>query len=173
MSNAGDTFTSKNGNTYTLAQNARTLANGAVAAKMTNNRFVIMSGTKAGAAAARAARFARASSPLSRGDAQGAFDAYYKTTRHFSRGPRKGQRVYKSSRGRKAARTYDLNHTSKNVIGDMRYANRHGPRLHDYQGVDTGDMVRKPMSAKQSANLAKGRAALAAKRAGQTGGFWW
>ena len=148
------------------------------------------------ALAAGEAKRARSSTPLAPAAAQEAFDAYYKTTRHFSKGPRKGQRVYKSSRGRKMARTYDLGHTKKGaVISDMRYAGRHGPRLYDYQGVDTGKKVRK-VSAAQLANQERfadaARKRARTSRAGklpkpseaqlsealgegvpQLGGYWW
>lgn len=136
--------------------------------------------------------------PITQAQAQKAFNAYYGRTRNVSRGARKGQPVFKSPRGRKAARTYDLGHTSKNVVADSRYLRRHGPRNYDFRGVDTGANVRKAPSAKQLSALARGRArgrAAAARRQGdrmnalfqqqgagrhqqggyqqQEGGFWW
>ena len=148
---------------------SKTLANGAVGQYTLNATgkkvFRIVSGATDGMVAARAGRGAGRPA-VSQAAAQKAFDAYYKRTRKVSRGPRKGQPVYKSPRGRKAARTYDLGHTSQSVVGSTLYTARHGPRLHDYTGVDTGTKTRAPSSAAQQAALAAGRAALAAARQG-------
>ena len=167
--NKGDEFISSKRNRYTLAEDAKKLSNGAVAAKMTNGRFIIMKG--APASYMKTLRRDTARRPTDKAAAQKAFDAYYKTTRHYSKGPRKGDRVYKTSSSRKRARTYDINHTKKGmVVDDSRYLGRHGPRLYDYQGVDTGSMVRK-VSAKQLANqqrfaaASRARPAAAARRA--------
>ena len=121
------------------------------------------------ALAAGAAKRARASSPMSKADAQKKFNSYYGTRRGAS-----GKR-FKTVRGLKSAKTYDVNHTSKNITGTMKYGTRHGPRLYDYTGVDTGPKRRKPLSAKQRENLALGRrgaAAGRAMRAAQKGGWW-
>jgi hypothetical protein len=125
---------------------------------------------------------------ISQAQAQDAFDRYYARTGTIKRGPRKGQPRFASPQGRRSAMTYDLNHSSKNVfrdgrqvqgvISDARYLNN--PGAWDFQGVDTGSKVRAPLSPKQRATLAKGQAALKAKRdawpsrgQSQAGGFWW
>lgn len=74
--------------------------------------------------------------------AQLAFDRHY----HEDRWAKSG---YKSLRGLKQARTYDLNHT-KNVVDDARY--RRSPHRYDYQGIDTGSKTRAPRSQDQLAN---------------------
>lgn len=129
-------------------------------------------------AAARAAR----SNPrqITQAQAQQAFDKFYNRTRTIKRGPRKGQPRFASPRGRAAARTYDLTHTSNNPkkrVTDARYL--HNPHAYEFQGVDTGNKVRKPMSAAQRAALQRGQDAIKAKNAakraarGQAGGYWW
>jgi len=133
---------------------------------------------KAQTAAARAAR----SNPrqITQAQAQQAFDKFYSRTRTIKRGPRKGEPRFASPRGRKAAHTYDLTHTTSNpdkIISDARYL--HNPSGWEFRGVDTGNKVRKPLSAKQVAALKSGqdriKAINAAKRAarGQAGGYWW
>lgn len=119
-----------------------------------------------------AARAARANPRvITQKQAQQAFDKFYARTRTIKRGPRAGQPRFKSPAGRKRAMTYDLNHRGKKVVNDARYL--HNPHAYDFQGVDTGVKPVKKASPKQLAALAKGRAALAARRRGQTGGYWW
>lgn len=107
---------------------------------------------------------------ITQAQAQQAFDKFYARTRTIKRGPRKGQPRFASPAGRRRARTYDVNHRGKKVVDDARFL--HNPHAYDFQGVDTGAKARKPLSAAQQAALARGRAALQAKR-GQAGGYWW
>lgn len=143
--------------------------------------FRIVSSTPA---AAEKARMARSNPrPISQDEAKAAFEKYYARTRTIKRGPRKGLPRFKSPRGRRAARTYDLNHTSpgkdgKRMVKDARYL--HNPNRYEYEGVDTGSKVRKPLTQKQQDVLARGQAALKRKypfpglREGtQAGGYWW
>ncbi len=126
-----------------------------------------------GAAAAAKARAARANlinKPITAEQAKKAFDSYYARTRAVTRGQDKGMPVFKSPRGRRAARTYDVNHTGKKVIATARYLKN--PRGYDFEGVDTGAKVRKALTQKQATNLAAGRAKRTAARV-QAGGYWW
>ena len=77
------------------------------------------------------------------GEAQRAFNKFYDPSTKFIRGPRKGQARFKSPRGVKAARTYDLNHTVRpdRIVTDTRYLLN--PGRWDFVGVDTGPKVRK------------------------------
>lgn len=75
---------------------------------------------------------------------------------------------FKTPQAAKAARTRDLNYPSE-VRTTTTYLRN--PRKWDYPGVDLGNKVRKPMTEAQKAALARGRAALKAKR--QAGGYWW
>merc|ERR1712072_1335055 len=70
---------------------------------------------------------------ISEKSAKRAFNSHYKNS------PK-----YRSERGRKMARTYDLNHKSE-VHRDSRY--RRSPNRYDYPGVDLGEKERKKMSA--------------------------
>jgi hypothetical protein len=168
----------------------RLLGNGATGAFFNTVRldgtptrvFRIYKSTRAAAMEAVAAR--KSPRQITQTQAQQAFDKFYKRTRTIKRGPRKGQPRFASPRGRKAARTYDLTHRSNNpdkLISDARYL--HNPHAYEFQGVDTGNKVRKPMSPAQRAALKRGQDAIkakniakaAAKRAalGQAGGYWW
>lgn len=164
----------------------RTLKNGATAAyflKPDGTRvFRIYKSSAAIAAGATAARRTGGRRKITKDQAQAAFDSHYSRTRKLRRGPNKGKKPrYASPTGRRAARTYDEGHTTAPdlVVDDTRYLN--SPWRYDFQGVDTGKKVRKPQTAAQKAALAKGRKALAAKRAAQkggqrgqqNGGFWW
>jgi hypothetical protein len=124
-------------------------------------------------AAVRAAKTAAITSE----QAQAAFARFYGRTKKHHRGAVKGTPIFKSPRGRKSAKTYDLGHTSARVVADRRYLNPLGPRSYDFLGVDTGASVRKPLSAKQVSALAAARAKLRAKRqaggAQQVAGYWW
>lgn len=154
----------------------RTLRNGAKAAFFQNLDggkpvFRIVSSTAEAARAASAAR----SNPrkISQAQAAEAFRKYYARNTHtIRRGPRKGQKKFASKAGLKRAMSYDKNHTNpKMVVDDARYLRN--PHAYEFKGVDTGAKKRKPLSAAQKAALAKGRAALAKKRNGQVGGYWW
>ena len=143
-------------------------------------KFVAGAGTTAAAQKARDAKALRGSTTITKAKAQAHFDKYYARTRKVGRGAR-GHPVFASPRGRRQARTYDVNHTS-NVVDSQRYLGRHGPRYYDFEGVDTGKHVRKARSAKQRANDAKLGARARARRAQvggeqeggeQEGGFWW
>lgn len=83
--------------------------------------------------------------PITATQAQEAFNKYY-VNPTLTRGPRKGQAKF-TELGLKRAVTYDKNHTGKRVVADARYLRN--PHRYDFQGVDTGAMVRKPASAKQ------------------------
>lgn len=158
----------------------RTLPNGAVGAtyrmRTKDGRdatvFRILRST---AAAAQAARDVR-SNPrqITQAQARDAFKRYYARTRTIKRGPRKGTPRFASPRGRKAAGTYDANHSGKQVISDARYL--HNPHAYDFQGVDSGALPRKRVTPSQAAVLAAGRARRTANvraKAGQAGGYWW
>ncbi len=94
---------------------------------------------------------------ISKAEAQAAYDKYYTGRRpNIRRGPRKGTPRFSSPRGMRAAGTYDLNHTNQRVITDARYLRN--PHRYDFEGVDTGSRVRKPVSEKQRAALERGRA---------------
>ena len=77
---------------------------------------------------------ARKISPLA---AKRAFNKHYLN--------RKGSKL-----GNRQARSYDLNHTSKRVVGDARYLR--SPHLYDYRGVDAGSKVRAPRTKNQKLN---------------------
>lgn len=162
----------------------RVLSNGATGAYFTKTKadgtqgqvFRIYKSTRAAVQGAIDAR--KNPRQITQAQAQQAFDKYYARTRTIKRGPRKGQPVFASPRGRKAAHTYDLTHTSnKPRITDARYL--HNPHAYEFQGVDTGSKVRKPLSALQLATLGRGQDAIKAKNAakratrGQVGGYWW
>ena len=132
-------------------------------------------GTKESAAHARAGK----AQPITREQAQKAFDLFYKRTRTMKRGPNAGEPRFANDKGRRAARTYDLNTTLKpaKVISDSRYLSHSGPFRYDFLDVDTGSKQRKVATAKQLATLAAARAKLAAqlnaKRPNQIAGYWW
>lgn len=169
----------------------RQLKNGATAAYFTKpDGTRVFRIYKSSAAIARQATLARQNPrKITKAEAQAAFDRHYNRTTRKRRGPvgADGRRAprYASPTGRRSARTYDMNHTSR-VVDNALYLN--SPWRYDFQGVDTGAKARKPLSAAQKAALAKGRAALAAKRraqkggacsrqhgasAVQLGGYWW
>ena len=162
----------------------RTLANGAVVAKfrvgpkkdgtpsMPVTRIVSAPSGPGAMDGVRAFKTVAISSE----QAQAAFNRFYARTQKHRRGEVKGTPLFKSVRGRKAAKTYDLGHTSARVVSDARYLRPLGPRSYDFTGVDTGSKVRAPLTAAQRANLAAARAKLAAKRTGavaQVAGYWW
>lgn len=149
-----------------IVRGRRVLANGAVAG------YVIADGKEKWRIVTGASKTyldgvrRRAGSPhkaLSPKAAQLAFNRHY--------GPR-GLKHYKSPRGQKVARTYDLNHT-KNVVGDIRY--RRSPHRFDYQGVDTGAKVRAARSERQRLNDARLRASPVrrGRKVKQDGGYFW
>lgn len=70
--------------------------------------------------------------------AQKAFDKYYRMQTLM---PRKGSPKFRSERGLKQARTYDINYSGK-VNTTQRYAKY--PHLYDYPGVDLGTNSPKP-----------------------------
>ena len=92
-----------------------------------------------------------------------AFNRYYNWEKEQKRVRSGEKRRFKNERGLKQSRTYDLNHTGKRVVDDVRY--RRNPRGFDYEGVDTGDKVRAPRSPKQKAR----DAALKEKLSGSKG----
>ncbi len=138
----------------------KTLANGAVGAMftLTNGKkgFRIISG----------ATHSVKPRQITQAEAQAAFDKYYSKINKVRRGPRKGTPVFASTRGLRAARTYDINHSRdpRKIITDSRYLSPSGPRQWDYPGVDAGSVVRKPRSSAQLAALARGRAATGTNR---------
>lgn len=150
----------------------RTLANGAQAAYFNvvgkpKPVFRIFASTRGAVARAQAAR--RNPRQITKAQAQQAFDRFYKGRRMptFKRGANKGKSRFSSLVGRQRAMTYDIRHGSKPVVNDVRYLNN--PHAYDFQGVDTGTLVRKPLSAAQRNALAAGRAK---RRRTQTGGYW-
>ena len=70
--------------------------------------------------------------------------------RHYNKSP-----MYKSARGRKQARTFDMN-TADQVVDDSRYSR--SPHRYDYAGLDVGSRSR-GMSGDKTA--AQKRAAMA------------
>jgi hypothetical protein len=139
-----------------VAGSVRTLANGAQGALFEEGGkrvFRIFQGANAAAMAnARAAR----SRVITQDEAQAAFDKYYSRNTHG----------YKSRATMKRARGQDLAY-SGNVTTSAKYLSKNGPRRYDFAGVDAGSKKRTVTPA-QAAALARGRAALAAKR--QAGG---
>lgn len=142
----------------------RTLRNGAKAAhfrKADGSKVFRIIGfpDKATAAAATAKARKIRSSPrkaITAAQAQKAFDRFYK-----GKGPL--NRAGKPRYSRPAvAKAHDAR-TTRRVIKDVRYLRN--PHTYDFRGVDTGKAKRKPLSPAQRAALAKGRAALKAKRA--------
>lgn len=132
----------------------RTLANGAQGAKFNEGGktvFRIFKGAN-NMAPVRAAR----SRTITQAEAQAAFDKYYSRNTHG----------YKSKASMKRAKGQDLAY-SGNVTTSAKYLSKNGPRRYDFAGVDAGPK-RRTVSAAQRAALARGRAALAAKR--QAGG---
>merc|ERR1712216_668847 len=134
--------------------------NGAHAEKQANGRFKIVKGGKLDRAwAASNAKFGRTKgqraqyNTMSPRAAKRAFNRYY-NEKHVGT-------VFKSPRGLKQSRTYDLNHTGSRVVGDSRY--RRNPKRFDYDGVDTGSKVRKPRSAAQKAHAEKMKALMASR----------
>ena len=126
--------------------------NGALAKKQPNGQLRIQAGWKLEKAwSASNAKFGRTKgqravyNDLSPRAAKRAFNRYY-NEKHVGK-------VFKSSRGMKQSRTYDLNHTGDRVIADTRY--RRNPKRFDYRDVDTGDKKRKPRSAAQKAHAEK------------------
>lgn len=154
----------QSGGAPTVIGQLRTLKNGAQAGYVADptapngKRWRIVKGSTAGRLPAHA---------ITQQQAQRSFDRYYKTGRMpvFRRGPRKGSAVYKSASGRAQGMSMDQAWTNKSLISDSRYLGRAGPRRHDFRGVDDGPLKRGPLSAKQAATLAKGRAGLARKLA--------
>lgn len=118
---------------------------------------------------------ARARTPITQAQAQAAFDRFYARTQKITNASGQKVGVYASPRGRRSARTYDLNHTLSSpskLINDRRYISR--PDLYDFAGVDAGAKQRKALSDSQRAVLGRGQAALARGRAKpQVAGFWW
>jgi hypothetical protein len=177
----------------------KTLRNGAVGEwKMVNGKngkrhvgFRIVQGAhpKGSQAAKDAMAVLRAQRavPITKAQAQGAYDKWYKRTHRVGVKGNKRPR-YASPRGRRGAATYDKGHTS-NVVADSRYLRR--PDRYDFEGVDTGKTVRKVRTANQKANDAKLGARTRARNAArrpvglaaledrgqvggeQEGGFWW
>ena len=134
------------------------------------------------AANAHAKRSAEAAArtPITQAQAQAAFDRFYARTQKMTNAASEKVPIYASPRGRRSARTYDLNHTLSNpakVINDRRYISR--PDLYDFAGVDTGAKQRKALSANQRAVLARGQRALHQFGGSidpvrpQVAGFWW
>lgn len=136
----------------------RTLSNGTRVAQFRINKADgsvgvvtrIVGSSPAIAAAARAAKTAT----ITQAQAQAAFDRFYGRTKVTRRGTIAKRFV--SPRGRKSARTYDLN-TSARVIADRRYLTPAGPYRYDFAGVDAGSRARKVGTEAQLARLAAGR----------------
>jgi hypothetical protein len=82
--------------------------------------------------------------------------------RHYNKSPR-----YKSPRGRKQARSYDLGHKAPRVVTDSRY--RRSPHRFDYPGVDVGAKPNTKLSGAKLA-AAQQRAASARAARSQAGG---
>ena len=107
----------------------------------------------------------RGRKPISAKQAMGAMKRHYKKSNK-----------YNSNKARKAAMTRDLCWDNQEKVSDSRY--KRSPHKYDFAGVDDGSNCpsgqrkgsKKPMTDKQRANLAKGRQALARKRAAQRGG---
>merc|ERR1712151_600238 len=127
------------------------MKNGAVAQVQDNGQWRIVYGPPGGVPADRRAR-----RKISVKAAKRAFNKYYRE--------RKG-----TDRGNKIARSYDIRHTNKRVVDDSRYLQN--PHRFDFQGVDTGDVVRKPRSAAQLANDARLRGMSKEQIFGQRGGL--
>ena len=141
------------GGKYTQAdivEGQRTLANGAVAGYVMNAegkkvwRIVDASGVDmSGLRDAKDGRYSK--KELTPNAAQNAFDRHY-SEKNVGQGKR-----FKSMRGMRQARTYDINHTSnKHVVSDARF--RRNPGKYDFVGLDTGNKVRAPRSPAQRAN---------------------
>ena len=138
--------------------NGRQLANGAMAGYVNgpNGKPVwrILSGADAGYMRSIAQRGPRTYPAISPKAAKRAFN------RHYNKSPR-----YKSPRGRKQARSYDLGHRAPRVVTDSRY--RRSPHRFDYPGVDVGA---KPNTKLSGAKLAAAqRRAAMARRARELG----
>ena len=154
----------------------KTLKNGAVGKWMKKGGKVVFRIVKgANAAGIRRARAGRHSikdritgeikgKKITLAQAQKAFRRFYSGSgspgglKAYRRGPNKGKPRYKSVRGKRSSRTYDLRHSlpEGRIITDSRYLRRTGPRLFDYPGVDTG-VPAKLLSKKQIDALLKGR----------------
>jgi len=150
-----------------IVHGERELKNGAIAG------FVLVDGQPrwrivSGASAAYLNRVRRAKgSPkknISARAAMRAFNRYYKN------------KSYRTKRGRATARTRDL--CSDNQARNQTTTYRRSPHRWDYAGVDDGARCppghkithKRQASPKQRAALARGRAALKAKRAAKKGG---
>ena len=105
------------------------------------------------------ARKRRGKKEISLRAAKRAFNRYY-NEKNVGQG-----KVFKSSRGLKQSRTYDLNHASPRRTNSSY---RRSPHKFDYPGLDDGPKTRKTRAptAKQLAALAAGRAKRASKRGG-------
>ena len=128
-------------------------------------RVKILSSTRGAIEGAIQAR--KTPGPITKEQAQSAFDRFYARTRKINGVPR-----YASPQGRRSAKTYDVKRTA-NVVADRRFLTR--PDIYDFQGVDTGSVARKVPTENQKAVLARGQAALKTKRGGspQVAGYWW
>lgn len=147
----------------------------APSAKQLAARAAFTAMAKARSAAAKARKVAPVQTA---GNALDAFNRYYA-------GP-VVPKSFRSLRGMKAARTYDLGHT-RNVTQDLKKYERN-PHKWDFQGVDTGSKVRAAPTAKQVAARAQFAAMARARGAARTaaakarkapaaaqvaGGYWW
>jgi len=140
--------------------NGRQLANGAMAGYVNgpNGKPVwrILSGADAGYMRSISQSGPRTYPSISPKAAKRAFN------RHYNKSPR-----YKSPRGRKQARSYDLGHRAPRVVTDSRY--RRSPHRFDYPGVDVGAKPNTKLSGAKLA-AAQQRAASARARRSQAGG---
>jgi hypothetical protein len=84
-------------------------------------------------------------------DLKQAFDDYYNNAISSEQNAIKAG--YKSVRGAKWSRTYDINHTTKLATSASEYINN--PRKYDYTDVDTGSKVRKAKTARKAARKPK------------------
>ena len=132
--------------------NGRQLSNGAMAGYVRGPAgkpvWRILSGADAGYMRSISQRGPRTYPKISPKAAKRAFN------RHYNKSPR-----YKSPRGRKQARSYDLGHRSPRVVTDSRY--RRSPHRFDYPGVDVGA---KPNTKLSGAKLAAAQRRVAMAR---------
>lgn len=105
---------------------------------------------------------------ITKAQAQRAFDKYYSNPANF-----------KSRRGMKQAKTYDLRHTTKDSRISKTKAYLRNPHKYDFEGVDTGPVpVKYPAGQRLDAlkaQLERGRATVAAnreRRRNQSAGWW-
>ena len=159
-----------------------TLSNGAQAEVQANGRFKIVKGANAAHMTAMRKNSGHTKgakavyNKISSRSAKMAFNRYYNWDKEQKRVRSGEKRRFKNERGLKQSRTYDLNHTGKRVVDDVRY--RRNPRGFDYEGVDTGDKVRAPRSPKQKARDAALKAKLSGtkgriSKAKLEGGYYW